>query len=149
VSEVVHHAIDVAATPEKCWQVLTDFGSWRGWFPHLERAGAVGGAPWTVGGRFEIVLGFGPVKVPVTCRVEELRPADVVRWIGKGWGITGNHSYRFENQRTPPGFTRVTSHEEFTGPGTLLMTKRIKARLDDEVHQSMARLKALIEERRG
>ena len=69
-----------------------------------------------------------------------------MRWVGRGWGITGNHSYRFETKM--PGFTRVTSHEEFSGVGALLMTKRIKALLDEEVHQSMARLKAVIEEQR-
>jgi len=122
--------------------VLADFSSWPEWFPHLKRAG---GAPWVTGGKFEMVLGFGPVSVPVVCGIEELRVGEFVRWVGRGWGITGDHSYRIETKH--PGFTRVTSHEELRGVGTMLITSAIKARIDDAVHESMASFKRVAEAR--
>jgi len=140
----LHHAIDVAATPEACWQVLADFASWPEWFPHLKHAS---GPPWVVGGKFEMVLAFGPVSVPVVCGIEELRQNELVRWVGRGWGITGDHAYRIEQKH--PGFTRVTSHEELRGMGTMLITSAIKTRIDDAVHQSMASFKRIVEARRA
>jgi hypothetical protein len=143
---VVRHAIDVAATPEACWKVLADLGTWPRWFPRLKYASVLGGDndPWRVGGRFEIVFDFG-LSVSVRPVVEEIEKARRVRWVGKGMGIQGNHSYTFETKS--PGLTRVTSHEEFSGLGARLMTRRVVGLLDTEVHRSMERFKALVENR--
>lgn len=145
MSTIVHHAIDVAAAPDRCWRVLSDLTTWSRWFP-MARYAAVEGAdpdPWRIGGRFQIVLDFGPVNVVVKTRVEECAAPGRVRWVGRGWGITGDHAYLLESKH--PGLTRVTSHEEFSGPGSRLISGRIKARIDDEVHRSMERFKALVE----
>lgn len=143
---VCHHAIDIAATPEQCWRVLTDLSTWPRWFPRLKYASVVGAAPdpWRVGGQFEIVFDFG-ISVSVKPVVQELERAKRVRWIGRGWGIEGDHAYTLETKA--PGMTRVTSHEEFSGFGARLITGGVQARLDDEVHRSMAKLKALVEAR--
>ncbi len=92
-----------------------------------------------------MVLGFGPVNVPVVCGIEELRVGEFVRWVGRGWGITADHSYRIETKH--PGLTRVTSHEELRGMGTMLITSAIKTRIDDAGHQSMASFKRVVEAR--
>lgn len=142
---VLHHAIDVAATTDACWRSFADLTTWSRWFPRLTHAVVVGteADPWRVGGRFELVFDFGPVTVPVRCEIAELVRGEKVRWIGKGFGITGDHSHTFSTHH--PGLTRVTSHEELSGAGTLLLTRSIKERVDREVHESMARLKAHIE----
>jgi hypothetical protein len=77
--------------------------------------------------------------------VEEIDAPHRVRWVGAGWGIKGDHSYLLE--ALGPGVTRVTSHEAFSGPGSLLMTRRVRERLDDAVHRSLERFKALVEAR--
>ena len=140
----VHHAIDVSATPEACWKVLADLTTWPRWFPRNKWASALNGEPdpWRIGGRFEIAFDFG-IAVTVRAVVEEFEPARKVRWVGSGFGITGNHSYTFSSHA--PGVTRVTSHEEFTGPGTLLMTARVRRMLDEEVHVSLERFRDLVE----
>lgn len=143
---VVRHAIDVAASPEACWKVLADFATWPRWFPRARWASVLGEGrdPWRVGGRFEIVFDFG-VEVSVKTEVQELELARRVRWVGRAWGLTGDHAYTFESHA--PGLTRVTSHEEFSGLGARLITGRVMKMLDFEVHQSMDRFKALVESR--
>jgi hypothetical protein len=145
VPPVVHHAIDVDATPEACWKLFADVRTWPGWFPMLKEARVVGGSGdgWQVGARLELVFGVGAVGVPVKTTVEELQPARRVRWKGGALGITGDHCYLFES--TGPGRTRVTSHEELTGIGTHLLRRVVMERIDREVHKSMARFKALVE----
>jgi hypothetical protein len=146
---VVRHAIDVAASPDDCWKVLANLGTWPNWFPRLKYASMLDGEsdPWRVGGRFEMVFDFGvQVSVkPVVEEVERARPWYKVRWTGKGWGLTGVHAYTLESHA--PGLTRVTSHEEFSGVGSRLLTGRLLERMDSEVHRSMERFKALVEHR--
>jgi hypothetical protein len=145
VSTVLHHAIDVAATAEACWKTFADLRTWPRWFPRLKHAAVVGtdADPWRLGCRFDIVFDFGPVTVPVRCEVKEAVRGERVRWMGRGFGITGDHSYSFASHH--PGLTRVTSHEELTGVGTLVITRGIRQRIDREAHDSMARLKGAIE----
>jgi hypothetical protein len=143
-SPTVRHAIDVAASPEACWKVLTDFNTWPRWFPRAKYAAVLGSDvdPWRVGGRFEIVFDFG-LSVSVKPTVEEIQRARHVRWVGKGWGITGDHAYTIETHAG--GLTRVTSSESFSGLGARLMTRAILDRLDGEVHRSMSRFKEIVE----
>jgi len=142
---VVRHGIDVDATPEACWKVLTDLSTWTRWFPMLKYASSLGeGSPFHIGGRFEIMFDFG-IAVSVKCTVEEVDASRRVRWVGAGFGITGNHSYLLEP--LSPGLTRVISHEAFTGPGTLLISGPIRRRIDDDVARSMERFKAVVEGR--
>jgi hypothetical protein len=136
---IVHHAIDVAASPDDCWRVFADLGSWPAWFPFLR---AVRGE-LRIGGRLTLSIAAGPTALPLQVTVEELVAGERVRWRGGALGVTGNHSYSFS---TPaPGLTRVTSHEEFSGLGARLIAGPIFDRFDGEVHQSMARFKALVE----
>lgn len=145
-SPVVHHAIDVAASPEACWAVLSDLGGWARWFPRARYAAALDGesTPWRVGGRFEILFDFG-IAVSVKPEVREVELARKVRWVGRGFGVQGNHAYTFESRA--PGVTRVTSHEEFSGVGARLITRKVFELLDVEVHRSMERFKAIVEAR--
>jgi hypothetical protein len=136
---VVHHAIDVAATPEACWRLFSDLTTWTRWFPMLH---AVAGE-LRAGGRLTLTFAAGPVHLPVEVRIEELRPGEIVRWVGGRLGIQGDHSYSFAVHH--PGTTRVTSREAFSGFGARLISGPVLARLDGEVHQSMARFKALVE----
>jgi hypothetical protein len=139
----IHHAIDVAATPEACWRVFADLSTWPEWFPLCKHAPHADG-DWRIGGKLELQFDVGmPVSVTVT--VEELEPGKRVRWVGGRLGVAGNHWYSFSVNS--PGLTRVTSHEEFTGMATRFLPRVVVDRIDDEVHRSMARFKALVEGR--
>jgi hypothetical protein len=136
---IVHHAVDVAATPESCWRVFADFSSWPRWFPFLL---AVTGE-LKLGSRITLQMGAGPANLPIHVTVEELVQAERVRWTGGKLGVRGNHSFVFSTHA--PGLTRVTSSEEFSGLGARLIAGRLLARLDDEVHRSLGRFKTLVE----
>jgi hypothetical protein len=139
----IRHAIDVAASSEKCWQALVDLATWPAWFPFL-RSVRADGDPFHVGGRFKMTLAVAPLmRVQVGCTVEEVDAPRKVRWVGGGFGVHGNHSYSLESRA--PGFTRVTSHEDFSGVAARLLTGPIWSRLDGEVHRSMERFKTLVE----
>jgi hypothetical protein len=140
---IVHHAIDVNAAPNACWERFVDLGRWREWFPLCKNARSLNGNPWRVGGRIEITFQAGPLGVPVVVEVEEIEPSKVVRWRGGRLGLSGMHSYTFGVNS--PGLTRVTSHEEFSGVAAKWIPRRIIDRLDGEVHRSMERFKSLVE----
>ncbi len=128
----VHHAIDVAATPDDCWRVFSDLATWTRWFPMLR-----------AGGRLRFGFAAGPATFPVDVTIEEYRPREIVRWVGGKLGIRGDHFYSFSVNN--PGTTRVTSRECFSGIGARLITGPIFAKLDGETHHSMERFKALVE----
>jgi hypothetical protein len=168
---IVHHAIDVKAAPDACWQKFVDLATWPSWFPLCKNARSLNGNPWQIGGRIEIVFHAGPVNVPVVVELEELEaakdgepslgqtprgrgasreavpsglPVYKVRWKGGRLGLSGNHSYTFSVNS--PGLTRVTSHEEFSGVATRWIPRRVMDRIDGEVHRSMERFKSLVEQ---
>jgi hypothetical protein len=140
---VVHHAIDVKAAPDACWRAFADLAAWPKWFPLCKNARSLDGNPWILGNRIEITFHAGPMGLPVVVKVEELDPANLVRWRGGRMGMTGNHSYSFSVNS--PGLTRVTSHEEFSGLAAKWIPRAVVDRLDGEVHRSMERFKALVE----
>jgi hypothetical protein len=135
----VHHAIDVAATPDECWRVFSDLSTWTRWFPMLH---AVDGE-LRAGGRLKLIVGPALAKMPLDVAIEEYKPGEIVRWVGGRFGVRGNHAYLFSVNN--PGMTRVTSREEFTGLGARLITGPVFAKFDGEVHRSMERFKALVE----
>lgn len=135
----VHHAIDVAATPDDCWRVFSDLATWTRWFPMLR---AVEGE-LRAGGRLRLSFAAGPASFPVEVTIEEYRPRELVRWVGGRLGVRGDHFYSFSVNN--PGTTRVTSRECFSGIGARLITGPIFEKLDGETHQSMERFKALVE----
>jgi hypothetical protein len=139
----VHHAIDVAATPEECWRVFSDLSTWPRWFPMLQRVDG----ELREGGRLTLHFAAGPARLPVEVAVAEWKPQELVRWVGGRLGVRGDHYYSFAVNN--PGLTRVTSRECFTGFGARLITGPIFARLDNEVHLSMERFKALVEAKRS
>ncbi len=143
MNPVVHHAIDVKAAPDACWRLFADLAKWPRWFPMCKSARA-DGDPWKLGGLIEIVFEAGPLGLPVTVEIKELEPARRVRWQGGRLGFSGNHYYEFTVNS--PGLTRVTSHEEFSGLGAKWIPRKVVDRIDGEVHRSMERLKALVEE---
>ena len=94
---IVHHAIDVAATPESCWRVFADFTTWPRWFPFQARASLDG--ELKLGSRITLEDDAGPAHLPIHVTVEELEPAERVRWTGGKLGVRGDHSFRSARKR--------------------------------------------------
>ena len=148
MSRQVHHAIDVTAPVAACWSLFTDLSSWTEWFPALAEVRSVGPDrnPFQVGGRLHLAFRIARWKAfGIEVTVRDYEPETRIRWVGGGFGITGEHEYRFSMNSS--GATRVTSHEEFSGFAVRLMTRKIFDHLDLEAHRSLERFQKLAEAR--
>ncbi|HKE98256.1 MAG TPA: SRPBCC domain-containing protein [Actinomycetes bacterium] len=105
--------IDIHATPERVWQVLTDFGAYPKWNPFITRAeGSLRrGERLTV--RLQPVGGRGMTFRPT---VLEATPAVRLRWLGHllVTGVfDGEHSFTI--QPLGGGRVRLVQQEDFHG----------------------------------
>ena len=113
MSESIRSEIAIAATPERVWAVLMDFGSYPSWNPFIQSiAGDV-----RVGGSLVVRIvppgGSGMTFKPI---VTELREPAVLEWLGHLIvpGIfDGRH--RFELTPQSDGTTSLRQSEEFRG----------------------------------
>jgi len=115
--------IEIEATPERVWQVLTDFAAFPEWNPFVTRAeGTVRrGERLTIrmqpdGGR---AMTFRPT-------VLEAEPNRHLRWVGRvvvPRVFDGEHSFTIE--RVGEGEVRLIQQEEFRGILVPLMAKSL------------------------
>lgn len=112
--------VDVAASPEVIWDVITDLDSYAEWNPFIVRGS---GEP-RVGEKLDLRMRPpGGPAVPMKPRVIESSEPGAFEWLGHLgiWGIfDGRH--RFEIEPTEFG-SRVTHSEEFTGLAVPLMSR--------------------------
>jgi hypothetical protein len=105
--------IEIQASPERVWEVLTDFDAYREWNPFIiEAAGQA--AP---GRRLRLRM-RPPGRRPATFRPEvlEAEPGRRLRWLGRllvPGLFDGEHSFAIEP--AAPGRVRLVQHEEFRG----------------------------------
>jgi hypothetical protein len=109
----VRTEIEIDATPERVWHVLTDYAGWSEWNPLLYRAaGRLG-----VGERVEIAFqGSGSKEINAQCTVVNLEPQRAWSWtysIISPLLFRGEHSFAVE--LIDSGRTRFAHHEVFKG----------------------------------
>lgn len=120
--------IEIAASPARVWQVLTDFEGHSDWNPFMTRI--TGKAAKDE--KLEIVMpnpeGGTMVISPTILAVDKEKE---LRWLGRSEGdaFVGEHSFIL----TPTGENRVhlTHSEKFTGP----MVAALEGWLDTEVRR--------------
>jgi hypothetical protein len=73
-------SIDIAAPPERVWQVISDLPAYARWNPFIVRAGG----ELALGGRLRVTI-VAPGHRPVTFkpRILELEPGRSVTWLGR------------------------------------------------------------------
>ena len=105
--------IEVAATPARVWQVLTDLDAYPQWNPFITRAHG----ELRVGARLEVLIQIpgesGRVFRPEVLKVERERE---LRWLGRfavPGLFNGEHFFKIEPRET--GRTRFLHGERFTG----------------------------------
>lgn len=105
--------IDIAATPEQVWAVLTDFDAYGAWNPFIPRIDG----ELVVGGRLDLDL-QPPDRRPTRFRpvVTEVERAQRFAWTGT-LGIRGvfDGHHRFELFPTSDGGTHLVHAESFGG----------------------------------
>lgn len=142
--KAIHHAIDVDARPDAIWRVFADLSTWPSWFPFADSARA-DGDPWRAGGRIDVQLRVPVVgTLPLRLAVAEASAPSLARWTGGALGVRGDHRYTFDDRGK---WTRVTSHETFSGAFAFVLPRAAFGRIDEAAHDSLAKLKALVENR--
>jgi len=137
--------IEIQATPERVWQLLTDFASFPDWNPFIRTAsGAI-----EVGGRLEVLIQpSGTSAMTFRPRVLNVEPARELRWLGHlvvpglfdGEHIfmiesIGDHRVRFVQQELfrgilVPAFSRRLDRD--TQRGFDEMNRALKTRAERE-----------------
>jgi hypothetical protein len=126
----IHTEIDIEATPEKAWEVLTDFNSFPQWNPFMHQ---IIGAP-KVGTKLKIYIHTSSGKRrtygPTVTKVE---PPHELRWYGKSF-IPGifNGERIFTIEPLKKDNVRFVHREIFTG----FIVSLVGDRLDKDMNQS-------------
>ena len=105
--------IEIQATPERVWEVLTDFGAYAGWNPFMIHAAGQA----AVGSQLEVRM-RPPGRRPTTFRpqVLEAEPGRRLRWLGRVLvpGVfDGEHSFTI--RPAGPGRVNLSQDERFRG----------------------------------
>jgi hypothetical protein len=131
-------SIDVEATPETVWSVLTAIADWPQWNPDVKSMSFDG--PLEPGSTFRWKA--GPATIVST--LEEVDPPGRVRWRGRTLSIDALHEYRLESR---DGGTHVETEETYSGLLARLMHGSLQKTLDRALEQGLQHLKAESERR--
>jgi uncharacterized protein YndB with AHSA1/START domain len=127
--------VEIAATPEAVWEVLTDFEGWPAWNPDVKSMSF--GGKVAEGSEFRWKAGPGTITSTIR-RVERPR---LIGWTGKTLGINAVHVYRLEPR---DGRTLVRTEESYDGLIARLargpMRKMLKKSLDAGLQELKARV---------
>jgi hypothetical protein len=109
----LHTEIEIQASPDRVWEVLTDFAAYPHWNPFIVEAT---GQP-VPGARPQLQMRL-PGRRPMTFRprVLEATPAHRLRWLGHllfPGLFDGEHTFTIEP--SGPGQVRLSQQEEFRG----------------------------------
>jgi uncharacterized protein YndB with AHSA1/START domain len=111
----VTETVEIAAPPERVWQVLTDVEAWPTWTDSVRAARLLDGAPLAEGSRVELRQPRLPTTVWV---VTELVDGSSFSWSARGPGVVSVADHRLE---PGDGGTRVRLEFSQQGPlGTAL-----------------------------
>ncbi len=133
--------IDIKASPEKAWEVLTDFNIFPQWNPFIRQ---INGDP-KVGTKLEIHLhtssGKSRTYQPTVTKVE---PPRELRWSGKFFipgMFDGERIFTIEPLET--NHVRFVHMEIFTGLGVAI----VGSRLDKDLYQSFVNMNEAFKEK--
>jgi hypothetical protein len=143
MSKQLHAEVEIEATPDRVWAVLTDFAAYQDWNPFIVQAA---GRP-VPGTRLELRMGLAGRR-PTTIRpqVLEADPGRRLRWLGRVLvpGLfDGEHTFTI--RAAGPGRARLTQHEEFRGVLAPLVLRMIAEPTLASFHQMNQALKKRVE----
>jgi hypothetical protein len=130
--------IDVAASPEIVWGVLTDIAGWPGWNPDVRSASLEG--PLASGTRFRWKAGPGTI----TSTLQRVDPPHFIGWTGTTMGIRAIHVHRLEARGDS---TLVRSEESWDGLLVRLLRRSLTRTLQKGIDSGLGHLKAEAERR--
>lgn len=109
----INTTIDIAATPERVWQILTDFAAYPDWNPSMRPSGVP-----RAGERLHIITLKPSGERGLTFRPTVLaaEPGRELRWLGRlimPGVVDGEHAFFIEP--LGPNRVRFTQREHFSG----------------------------------
>jgi hypothetical protein len=129
--ETIHTDVEIAASPEKVWAVLSDFESYPEWNPYIT---SIKGEP-KAGTKLEVTL-QAKGKKPRTFKPEvtQAEPGRVFEWLGH-LGVKGifDGRHHFELEATDNG-THFVQREEFSGILVLPILKMVRESTEGGFH---------------
>ena len=140
----LHAEIEVQASPERVWEVLTDFAAYPEWNPFIIEASGQA----VPGSRLQLRM-RPPGRRTTSFRPEVLKadPGRELRWLGRVL-VPGlfDGEHRFTIQPTGPDRVLLTQHEEFRGILAPLLLAMIAKPTLEAFHQMNQALKSRVEQ---
>ena len=131
--------IEIAASPQTVWDVLTDLESWPRWNSDVKSMSVEGAlAKGTV---FRWKAGPGTI----TSTIQDVQPPTLIAWTGTTFGIKARHVYRLEPQGDG---TLVHTEESYEGLVARLLRGSLQKTLEKGLSDGLRYLKAEAERRR-
>jgi uncharacterized protein YndB with AHSA1/START domain len=130
--------VEIAASPEVVWEVLTGFEHWPDWNPDVKSMSFQG--PVAPGSEFRWKAGPGTI----VSTLEEVDRPRFIKWRGRTLSIKAVHDWRFEPSN---GGTRVETEESFSGFLARLFRGSLQKTLDRSTESGLEHLKRESERR--
>jgi uncharacterized protein YndB with AHSA1/START domain len=132
--------IEIAASPEAVWEVLTAVERWPSWNREVKSMTIEGSvAPGTV---FRWKAGPGTI----TSTIQEVAPPREIAWTGKTLGIKAIHVWHLDRQN---GRTLVRTAESYEGLVARLFRGSLQKTLDRALADGLRYLKDEVEAQPG
>ena len=117
--------VDIRATPQRVWAVLSDVEGWPDWTASVRRVERLDAGPLAVGSRARIRQ---PKLLPAVWRITRIEKGSAFTWVTRSPGllVTAHHVV----ERAPDG-SRVTLSIRFNGllaPLVAWLTRRLNNR---------------------
>lgn len=117
-------SIEIHATPQRVWAVLTDTAAYPAWNPFIVSSSGKIQVGATLTNRMHDATG----DTTFTPTVEVVEPGRELRWIGKvGPGGIFDGEHTFTIRQVGPGLVLFTQHEDFTGVAVPFYEHRLHA----------------------
>ena len=130
--------IEIAASSQSVWDVLTDIKSWPSWNPDVKSMSMQG--ELAEGSVFRWKAGPGTI----TSRIQHVEPPRMIGWTGTIFGIKAKHVYRLEAR---DGATLVHTEESYEGLVSRLLRGSLQKTLAKGLSDGLRYLKAETERR--
>jgi hypothetical protein len=130
--------VEIAASPEDVWTVLTEFEQWPSWNPDV-RSLSIRGAV-AEGTEFRWKAGPGTI----TSTIRRVEAPYLIAWTGKTLGIKAIHFWWLEPR---DGTTFVRTEESFEGVMARVFRRSLQKALDNSLDAGLRCLKAEVERR--
>jgi hypothetical protein len=137
----LHTEINIDATPEVVWEILTDLDQWTNWNPFITSSAGRPELGEKLVNRMEPPGGKAMTFKP---RVTVVEDATTFEWLGKlGFSGVFDGRHRFELAATPTGGTRLVQAESVDG----VLVRFLRKSLDTQTIQGFELMNSALKTR--